>query len=197
MHSWLVRQGTWTRSSAGASTARVGIKGWESMRGVSAVRPAVPQDRIEWVLYEGLAMFFIEECTRQKAVRHLCGNSGFGMSADAHHLTMPLVAGLEAIERSDRDAVIAAVTVGYINTHGTATQVNTFWNRPPPDGFGEPTDIYLSVPQNRSRPPPVRRRSKAAATILGCTRSSSAQHYFNEDIRSGLNIIRTTRYRQA
>src|SRR5260370_2785093 len=50
---------------------------------------------------------------------------GFGMSADAAHITQPSAEGAaRAIRSALRDARIAREQVGYINAHGTATQSN-------------------------------------------------------------------------
>src|SRR5262249_52460919 len=50
---------------------------------------------------------------------------GFGMSSDAAHITQPSVEGAgRAIRSALRDGRIAPEQVGYINAHGTATQLN-------------------------------------------------------------------------
>jgi nodulation protein E len=50
---------------------------------------------------------------------------GFGMSADAGHITQPSADGAALAMRSAlRDAGIGYEQVSYINAHGTATQVN-------------------------------------------------------------------------
>ena len=50
---------------------------------------------------------------------------GFGMSADANHITQPSAEGAaRAMRGALRDAGIAPEQVGYINAHGTATQAN-------------------------------------------------------------------------
>jgi nodulation protein E len=47
------------------------------------------------------------------------------MSADAHHLTMPLAAGAaKAMRGALADARLDLEDIGYINAHGTATQAN-------------------------------------------------------------------------
>jgi nodulation protein E len=51
--------------------------------------------------------------------------SGFGMSSDASHVTQPSAAGaVRAVRAALADARIEPEQVGYINAHGTATQVN-------------------------------------------------------------------------
>lgn len=50
---------------------------------------------------------------------------GFGMSADATHLTHPAPRGAsEAMERALSDAGVGRSAVGYINAHGTGTPAN-------------------------------------------------------------------------
>ena len=50
---------------------------------------------------------------------------GFGMSADAHHVTQPSAEGAaRAIAAALRDADVGPERVGYVNAHGTATLAN-------------------------------------------------------------------------
>ena len=50
---------------------------------------------------------------------------GFGMSADAHHITQPCAEGpARAMRWALEDAQIAPEEIGYINAHGTGTQAN-------------------------------------------------------------------------
>ena len=48
---------------------------------------------------------------------------GFGMSADAHHITQPSIAGPAQAMRQAL-AGLAVADIGYINAHGTATPTN-------------------------------------------------------------------------
>ena len=79
------------------------------------------------ILGEGGAMFVIEnlemaEARGAKIYAEICG---FGMSADAHHLTMPLAAGAaKAMRECLIDGALQPEQVGYVNAHGTATQAN-------------------------------------------------------------------------
>jgi nodulation protein E len=51
--------------------------------------------------------------------------SGFGMSSDAHHLTHPSSIGAaKAMRAALKDANLAPESIGYINAHGTATEIN-------------------------------------------------------------------------
>jgi nodulation protein E len=128
---WLIRQGTLDVAIAGGSEAPISygnLCAWETMRVVSpdTCRP-FSKDRTGMVLGEGGAMFVMEELERAKArgARIYAEVVGFGMSADAHHLTMPLAAGAsKAMKDAIRDGGLAPEQVGYVNAHGTATQAN-------------------------------------------------------------------------
>src|SRR5260370_15019017 len=79
------------------------------------------------ILGEGGAMLVIEPLERALArgARVHAEIVGFGMSADAAHITQPSAEGAARAMRSAlRDARIAPEQVGYINAHGTATQRN-------------------------------------------------------------------------
>ena len=128
---WLVRQGTLDVAIAGGSEAPIcygNLRAWETMRVVSpdTCRP-FSKDRTGMILGEGAAMMVFEELERAKArgakiYAEICG---FGMSADAHHLTMPLASGAaKAMRLAVEDAGLNREQVGYINAHGTATQAN-------------------------------------------------------------------------
>ncbi len=104
------------------------LKAWEAMRVVSpdTCRP-FSKDRRGMILGEGGAMLVLEPLERALArgARIHAEIVGFGMSADAAHITQPSSAGAARAMRSAlRDAHIAPEQVGYINAHGTATQSN-------------------------------------------------------------------------
>ena len=128
---WLVRQGTLDAAIAGGSEAPIchgNLKAWESMRVVSSdtCRP-FSKDRTGMILGEGGAMFVMEELEMAKArgARIYAEICGFGMSADAHHLTMPFAPGAaKAMREAIADAKLKPEQIGYVNAHGTATQVN-------------------------------------------------------------------------
>ena len=128
---WLVRQGTLDVAIAGGSEAPIcygNLRAWETMRVVSpdTCRPFA-KDRSGMILGEGAAMFVMEELERAQArgARIYAEVAGFGMSADAHHLTMPLASGAaKAMRGALEDANLRPEQVGYVNAHGTATQAN-------------------------------------------------------------------------
>lgn len=131
MAMWMIRQGALDAAVTGGSEAPLSygsLKAWESMRVVSTdtCRP-FSRDRSGLVLGEGGAMLVIEEMerARQRGARIYAEIAGFGMSADAHHLTMPLADGAaRAMKSALCDACISSDEIGYINAHGTATQAN-------------------------------------------------------------------------
>lgn len=128
---WLVRQGTLDTAIAGGSEAPLALgnlRAWESMRVVSpdTCRP-FSKDRSGMILGEGGAMFVLEnlETAKARGAKIYAEIAGFGMSADAHHLTMPLADGAaRAMRGALSDAGLDADQVGYVNAHGTATQAN-------------------------------------------------------------------------
>ncbi len=128
---WLIRQGTLDAAIAGGSEAPIcngNLKAWEAMRVVApdTCRP-FSKDRSGMILGEGGAMFVLEEMeAAMKRGAKIYGEvAGFGMSADAHHLTMPLVQGAaKAVKAALDDASLGPEDIRYINAHGTATQAN-------------------------------------------------------------------------
>lgn len=128
---WLVRQGTLDAAIAGGSEAPLcygNLRAWETMRVVSpdTCRP-FSKDRSGMVLGEGGAMFVLEtlEAAQARGAKIYAEIVGAGMSADAHHLTMPLSAGAaKAMRLAMEDGGLQPEQIGYINAHGTATQAN-------------------------------------------------------------------------
>jgi nodulation protein E len=103
-------------------------RAWDSMRVVSptACRP-FSADRDGMTLGEGAAMFTLETLASAQARNApIFGEIvGFGMTSDASHITQPLAEGAAAAMRMAlKDARVAPEEVGYINAHGTGTQVN-------------------------------------------------------------------------
>jgi len=128
---WLIRQGTLDMAITGGSEAPIcfgNLKAWETMRVVSpdTCRP-FSKDRTGMILGEGGAMFVMEteESAHARGAQIYAEIAGFGMSADAHHLTMPLSDGAaKGMRLALEDANLEPQQVGYINAHGTATPAN-------------------------------------------------------------------------
>ena len=121
---------------AGGSEACVcalGVGGFSAMRALStrnddpatASRPW-DKDRDGFVLGEGAGVVVLEEEEHavKRGARIYCRLGGYGMSADAHHMTAPCEDG-EGAARSMVNALrsggIDPEEVDYINAHGTST----------------------------------------------------------------------------
>ena len=128
---WMVRSGAADLAITGGSEAPFSfgiLKAWEAMRVVSpdTCRP-FSKDRNGMVLGEGAAMLVLEplDAARARGARIHAEIVGFGMSADAGHLTQPSADGASrAMRAALRDAVLTPEAIGYINAHGTGTPAN-------------------------------------------------------------------------
>ncbi len=128
---WMVRSGAADLAITGGSEAPFSfgiLKAWEAMRVVSpeTCRP-FSKDRRGMILGEGAAMFVLEplEAARARGARVHAEIVGFGMSADAGHITQPSADGAaRAMRAALRDASLQPEQIGYINAHGTATPAN-------------------------------------------------------------------------
>jgi 3-oxoacyl-[acyl-carrier-protein] synthase II/nodulation protein E len=127
----MVRSGMCTAAITGGHEAPLSFgfyRAWDSMRVVSptSCRP-FSADRDGMTLGEGAAMFVIEtlESARARNAPIFAEIVGFGMSADANHITQPLAEGAAAaMRKAIADANASPDEVGYINAHGTGTQAN-------------------------------------------------------------------------
>jgi 3-oxoacyl-[acyl-carrier-protein] synthase II len=121
---------------AGGSEATVsplGIGGFCAARALShrnedpatASRPW-DVDRDGFVLGEGAGILVLEELGHAKArnARIYCELAGYGMSADAHHITAPPEDGggaARSMANALRNGRLAPTDIDYINAHGTST----------------------------------------------------------------------------
>ncbi len=118
---------------AEAAVSPLSVAGFASLRALSrrndeperASRP-FDRDRDGFVIAEGAGVVVLEEYEAAKArgARVYAEVAGYGMSADAHHLTAPPEDGngaVRAMKAAFRDAQVAPDKVGYINAHGTST----------------------------------------------------------------------------
>ena len=104
------------------------LKAWEALRVIApdTCRP-FSRDRKGMILGEGGAMLVLEllDAARARGARIYAELSGLGLSADAHHITQPTVAGpARAMRAALDDAGLAPEAIGYINAHGTGTPGN-------------------------------------------------------------------------
>jgi len=112
------------------------VAGFAAMRALStrnddptsASRP-FERDRDGFVIGEGAGIMILEELefARSRGAKIYGEVVGYGMTADAFHITMPDETGSGAIrvmQKTIRDAGIAPEQVGYINAHGTSTPYN-------------------------------------------------------------------------
>jgi 3-oxoacyl-[acyl-carrier-protein] synthase II len=112
------------------------VAGFASMRALStrnndpqhASRP-FERDRDGFVIGEGAGIMILEELefAKRRGARIYAEVVGYGMTADAFHLTMPDETGSGArrvMQKTLKDAGIQPEQVGYINAHGTSTPYN-------------------------------------------------------------------------
>jgi len=142
---------------AEAATSPITVAGFASMRALSgrndepekASRPW-DQDRDGFVLGEGAGVLVLEEYERAKARgAQIYGEVlGFGMSADAFHITGPAEngeGGAAAMRNALNDAGLNPEEVGYLNAHGTSTPLgDVAETKGVKSIFGEDTKLMVS-----------------------------------------------------
>ncbi len=127
----MVRSGMVTAALCGGHEAPLSwgfYRAWDSMRVVSPTMcKPYAADRDGMTLGEGAAMLVIEtlESATARGAKIFGEIVGFGMSADANHITQPQAEGAAmAMRKALADGGIAPEDVGYISAHGTGTQAN-------------------------------------------------------------------------
>ncbi len=121
---------------AEASVTPMAIGGFSNMKALStrnddptgASRPFA-KSRDGFVMGEGAGIVILEEYEHavKRGAKIYAEVVGFGVSADAHHITMPAPQGAGAqlaMKMALRTAGVNPEQVGYINAHGTSTHFN-------------------------------------------------------------------------
>ena len=135
----LIRRGAADVVVAGGSEAAIttfGIATFAQARALSS-RNDEPQrasrpfdaDRDGFVMGEGGAALVLEDMEKalDRGAPVLAELTGYGMSADAYHITLPRPGGsgaARAMVNAVEDAGLTPEEIGYINAHGTSTEAN-------------------------------------------------------------------------
>jgi 3-oxoacyl-[acyl-carrier-protein] synthase II len=118
-----------------AAITPMGVGGFAAMRALSTrnndpERASRPWDtgRDGFVIGEGAGILVLEELefARRRGAKILAEIVGYGMSGDAFHITQPAENGdgaFRVMQNTLKDAKIAPEQVGYINAHGTSTDL--------------------------------------------------------------------------
>ncbi len=118
-----------------AAITPMGVGGFAAMRALSTrnhepEKASRPWDsgRDGFVIGEGAGILILEELefARRRGAKILAEIVGYGMSGDAHHITQPAENGDGAYRvmlNTLKDAKVQPQDVGYINAHGTSTDI--------------------------------------------------------------------------
>ena len=118
-----------------ASIVEIGVAGFSAMKALStrndeparASRP-FDRDRDGFVMSEGAGIVLVEELehARARGAKIYCEITGYGLSADAYHMTAPPPDGegaARAMKFALEHAGISPEQVDYINAHATSTDI--------------------------------------------------------------------------
>jgi 3-oxoacyl-[acyl-carrier-protein] synthase II len=118
---------------AEATVSPLGVGGFCAARALSTHNDAPEQasrpwdkDRDGFVLGEGAGVLVLEEYehAKKRGARIYCELAGYGMSADAHHITAPCEDGEGAarcMTNAMRNGGVNRDEIDYVNAHGTST----------------------------------------------------------------------------
>jgi 3-oxoacyl-[acyl-carrier-protein] synthase II len=118
---------------AEATITPLGISGFASMRAMSTRNDAPEaasrpwdKDRDGFVMGEGAGILIVEELehAKRRGAEIYCELAGYGVSADAYHMTAPLPDGngaARAMKLALKHANLNPSDVDYINAHATST----------------------------------------------------------------------------
>jgi 3-oxoacyl-[acyl-carrier-protein] synthase II len=120
---------------AEASIVEIGVAGFSAMKALSkrndeperASRP-FDRDRDGFVMSEGSGVVVVEELehARARGAKIYCEITGYGVSADAYHMTAPPPNGegaARAMKLALDHARVSSEQVDYINAHATSTDI--------------------------------------------------------------------------
>ena len=110
------------------------IKAWQAMHTLAKPHPdgaetscrPFSKDRSGLVLSEGAAMLVLEDwdSAKRRGANILAELAGYASTTDAHHLTQPEAQGqARAMSLALAEAGLNTSDIGYLNAHGTATEV--------------------------------------------------------------------------
>jgi len=118
-----------------AAITPMGVGGFAAMRALSTrnddpARASRPwdKDRDGFVIGEGAGILIMEELehARRRGAPIMAEIVGYGMSADAYHMTQPAPeheGGYRVMRNALRDAKLEPEAIGYLNAHGTSTPI--------------------------------------------------------------------------
>ena len=143
------------------------IAGFSSMRALSTrnsepTRASRPFDkgRDGFVMGEGCGIMVLEalEHAQRRGARIYAELVGYGMSADAYHITLPALDGaVRSMRLSLQDAKLPASAIDYVNAHGTST----------PAGDTNETQALKEVFGEHARNLPVSSTKSMTGHLLG------------------------------
>jgi 3-oxoacyl-[acyl-carrier-protein] synthase II len=146
-----------------AAITPMGVGGFAAMRALSTRNDAPEQasrpfdvDRDGFVIGEGAGIVILEdlEFARKRGARIMAEIIGYGMSADAYHITQPAEegeGGYRVMVAALKDAGVKAEQVDYINVHGTSTPLgDVLETKAIKRAFGEHAKNGLAVSSTKS-----------------------------------------------
>ncbi|WP_300386654.1 beta-ketoacyl-ACP synthase II [Clostridium sp.] len=133
-----IKDGYLDRALVGGSEASIcefGIAGFQSLTALSKSddinRASIPfdKDRNGFVMGEGAGALILEdlESALNRGAKIYGEVVGYGTTCDAYHITSPTLDGdgaFRAMRDAMKDGNLSGSDIGYINAHGTSTEIN-------------------------------------------------------------------------